>query len=41
MRELLLKGAVYLVLLLVWAALWSFTIYWTVRLIHRAWLAGP
>ncbi len=35
------KIGTFIVLLAVWLVVWTFTVYWTVRLIHTAWLAGP
>lgn len=41
MVALLARALFYLLLLALWLAVWTFTIYWTVRLIHAAWNAGP
>ncbi len=39
--DVLWKIGAFIFLLAVWLVVWTFTVYWTVRLVHTAWLAGP
>lgn len=41
MGEVLGKLAVAFILFVAWLIAWTFTIWYTVRLIHGAWLAAP
>ena len=41
MGELLARLVGLLLLIALFIAAWTFTLYWTVRLIHAAWIAGP
>lgn len=34
------KVVTFVALLVAWVIAWTFTVYWTVRLIHSAWQAG-